>query len=65
MIKFTTESGMMASDVSNDVNNKTSTIKHRFPLVMRVPLRIVSSLQGTQKKKIYSRLKNKAEIAKR
>jgi hypothetical protein len=65
MIKFTTESGMVASAVSNDVSKNTSTIKHRLPLVMGVPLRIVSSHQSTQKKKRYSRLKNKAEIAKR
>jgi hypothetical protein len=65
MIKFTTESGMVASDNSNDVSKNTSTIKHRLPLVMGVPLRIVSSHQGTQKKKIYSKLKNKAEMAKR
>jgi vacuolar-type H+-ATPase subunit D/Vma8 len=65
MIKFTTESGMVASAVSNDVSKNKSTIKHRLPLVMGVPLRIVSSHQGTQKKKRYSRLKNKAEIAKR
>jgi hypothetical protein len=65
MIKFITESGMVASAVSNDVSKNTSTIKHRLPLVMEVPLHIVSSHQGTQKKKRYSRLKNKAEIAKR
>jgi hypothetical protein len=65
MIKFTTESGMVASDNSNDVSKNTSTIKHRLPLVMGVPLRIFSSHQGTQKKKRYSRLKIKAEIAKR
>jgi hypothetical protein len=65
MIKFTTESGMVASAVSNDMNNNTSTIKHRVPLVMVVPLRILSSHQGTQQKKRYSRLKNKAEIAKK
>jgi hypothetical protein len=50
MIKFTTESGMVASAVRNDVNKNTFTIKHRFPLVMGVPLRIVSSHQGTAKK---------------
>jgi hypothetical protein len=65
MIKFTTESGMVASANSNDVSKNTSKIKHRLPLAMGVPLRIVSSHQGTQKKKRDSRLKNKAEIAKR
>jgi hypothetical protein len=65
MIKFTSESGMVASAVSNYVNKHTSTLKHRFPLVMGVPLRIFSSHQGAQKNKRYSRLKNKAEIAKR
>jgi hypothetical protein len=65
MIKFATESGMVASAVSNDVNNNTSTIKHRVPLVMGAPLRIVSSHQGIHKKKIYSKLKNKAENVKR
>jgi hypothetical protein len=50
MIKFTTESGMMASAESNDVIKNTSKIKPRVPLVMGVPLRIVSSHQGTQKK---------------
>jgi hypothetical protein len=65
MIKFTTESGMVASANSNDVSKNTSTIKHRLPLLMGVPLHIVSSHQGTQTKKRYSRLKNKAEIAKR
>jgi vacuolar-type H+-ATPase subunit D/Vma8 len=65
MIKFTTESGMVASADINDVSKNTSTIKHRVSLVMGVPLRIVSSHQGTQKKKRYSRSKTKAEIAKR
>jgi hypothetical protein len=65
MIKFTTESGMVASANSNDVSKNTSTTKHRVPLVMGVTLYIFSSHQGTQKKKRYSRLKNKAEIAKR
>jgi hypothetical protein len=50
MIKFTTESGMVASADSNDVSKSTSTIEHRVPLVMGVPLRIVSSHQGKQKK---------------
>jgi hypothetical protein len=48
-----------------DENNTTSTIKHRAPLVMGVPLQIVSSHQGTQKKKRYSRLKSKAETVNR
>jgi hypothetical protein len=47
----------------DEMNNTTSTIKHRAPLVMGVPLRIVSSRQGTQKKKIYSGLKSNAEMA--
>jgi hypothetical protein len=47
----------------DEMNNTTSTIKHRAHLVMGVPLRIVYSHQGTQKKK--SRLKSKAEMAKR
>jgi hypothetical protein len=51
MIKFTTESGMVASAKSNDVSKNTPTIKHRLPLVMGVLLLIVSSHQGTQKKK--------------
>jgi hypothetical protein len=34
----------------DEMNNTTSTLKHRAPLVMGVPLRIVSSHQGTQKK---------------
>jgi fatty acid/phospholipid biosynthesis enzyme len=49
----------------DEMNNTTSTIKHRAPIVMGVPLPIVSSHQGTQKKKRYSRLKSKAETAKR
>jgi hypothetical protein len=49
----------------DEMNNTTSTIKHRVPLGMGVPLRIVYSNQGTQKKKRYSRLKSKAEMAKR
>jgi hypothetical protein len=49
----------------DEMNNTTSTIKYRAPLVMGVPLRIVSSHQGTQKKKIYSRLKSKAKTANR
>jgi hypothetical protein len=51
MIKFTTESGMVGSADSNDVSKKMSTTKHRVPLVMGVQLRIVSSHQGTQKRK--------------
>jgi hypothetical protein len=49
----------------DEMNSTTSTIKHRAPLVMGVPLWIVSSHQGTQKKKIYSRLKSNAGMAKR
>jgi hypothetical protein len=52
------------SAATDEMNNTTSTIKHRAPLVRGVPLRIVSSHQGTQKKKIYSRLKSNAEMAK-
>jgi hypothetical protein len=47
----------------DEMNNTTSTIKHRAPLVIGIPLRIVSSHQGTQKKKIW--LKSKAEMANR
>jgi hypothetical protein len=44
----------------------TTTITNtKLPHVMGVPLRIVSSHQGTQKKKRYSRLRSKAETAKR
>jgi hypothetical protein len=50
----------MYADI-DEMNNTTSTIKHRAPLAMGVPLRIVSSHQGNQKKKRYSRLKSKAE----
>jgi hypothetical protein len=49
----------------DEMNNTTSTIKHRAPLVMGVPLQSVSSHQGTQKKNIYSRLKSNAKVAKR
>jgi hypothetical protein len=49
----------------DEMNNTTPTIKHRVPLLMVVPLWIVSSHQGTQKKKRYNRLKSKAELAKR
>jgi hypothetical protein len=48
MMKFTTENGMVVSADSNDMNNKTSTIKHRTNLVMGVPLLIVLYCQGTQ-----------------
>jgi hypothetical protein len=47
----------------DEMNNTTSTIKHRAPHVMGVPLRIVSSHEGTQKKKRYIWLKSKAETA--
>jgi hypothetical protein len=49
----------------DEMKNTTSTIKNRPPLVMGISLRIVSSHQGTQKKKRYSRLKSKAETANR
>jgi hypothetical protein len=49
----------------DEMNNITSTIKQRVPLVMGFPLHIVSSRQDTQKKKRYSRLKNKADTANR
>jgi hypothetical protein len=49
----------------DEMNNTTSTIKQRAPLVMGVPLWIVSSHQGTQKKKRYSRLNSKAKMANR
>jgi hypothetical protein len=65
MVRFTTESGMIECAAGDDTKINTSTIKHRSPHVMGVPLRIVSSHQGTQKKKRYSRLKSKAETAKR
>jgi hypothetical protein len=51
--------------VTDDKKNNTSKIKHRVPHVMGVPLRFFPSRQGTQKKKIHSRLKSKAEMAKR
>jgi hypothetical protein len=51
------------STAIDEMNNTTSTIKHRSPLAMGVPLRTVSSRQDTQKKKRYSRLKSKAEMA--
>jgi vacuolar-type H+-ATPase subunit D/Vma8 len=65
MVRFTTESGMVECAAVADTKSITYTIKHRLTHVMGVPLRIVSSHQGTQKKKGYSRLKSKAETAKR
>jgi vacuolar-type H+-ATPase subunit D/Vma8 len=65
MVRFKTESGMVECEAGGDKKSNTSTIKHRSPHVMGVPLIIVSSQQGTQKKKIYSRLRSKAETAKR
>jgi hypothetical protein len=65
MVRFTTESGMVECAAGGDTKCNTCTIKHRSPHVMGVPLRIVSSHQGTQKKKIYSRLRSKAETTKR
>jgi fatty acid/phospholipid biosynthesis enzyme len=56
---------LVMSTAIDEMNNTTSTIKHRAPLGMGVPLRIVSSHQGTQKKKIYSWLKSNAKMAKR
>jgi hypothetical protein len=49
----------------DEMNNTTSKIKHRVPLVMGVPLNIFSSHQGTQKKKRYSWLKSTVKMAKR
>jgi hypothetical protein len=65
MVRFTTESGMVECAAVGDTKSNISTIKHRLPHVMGVPLRIVYSRQGTQKKKIYIRLKSKAETVKR
>jgi hypothetical protein len=65
MVRFTTESGMVECAAGCDTKSNTSTIKHRSPHVTGVPLRIVSSHQGTQKKKRYSWLRSKAETAKR
>jgi vacuolar-type H+-ATPase subunit D/Vma8 len=65
MVRFTTESGMVECVAGGETKSNTSTIKHRSPHVMGVALIIVSSHQGTQKKKIYNRLKSKAETAKR
>jgi hypothetical protein len=59
------EDPFMSAAAIDEMNNTTSTIKHRVPLAMGIPLRIVSSHQHTQKKKIYSRLKSKAKTAKR
>jgi hypothetical protein len=65
MVRFTTEISMVDYAAVGDTKSNTSTIKHRLPHVMGVPLIIVSSHQGTQKKKRYSWLKSKAEMAKR
>jgi hypothetical protein len=65
MVRFTTESGMVDFAAIGDTTSNTSTIKHRSPHVMGAPLRSVTSHQGTQKKKRYSRVKIKAETAKR
>jgi hypothetical protein len=56
---------MVESAALDEKKNNTSKIKHRVTHGMGVPLRIVSPHQGTQKKKIYSQLKRKAETAKR
>jgi hypothetical protein len=50
MVKFTTESGMVASAAIDDTHNNTSTIKDTVPLVMGVPLRIVSSRYTKEEK---------------
>jgi hypothetical protein len=65
MVRFTTESGMVECAAGGDTKSNTSTIKHRSPHGMGVPLRLISSHQGTQKKKRYSWLRSKAEKAKR
>jgi hypothetical protein len=65
MVRFTTESGMVDCAAVGDTKSNTSTIKHRLLHFMGVPLRIVFSHQGTQKKKRYSRLRSKAATAKR
>jgi vacuolar-type H+-ATPase subunit D/Vma8 len=65
MVRFTTESGMVECAAGGDTTSNTFTIKHRSPHVMGVPVRIVFSHQGTQKKKRYSQLRSKAETAKR
>jgi hypothetical protein len=41
MVRFTTESGMVECAAGGDTKCNTSTIKHRSPHVMGVPLRIV------------------------
>jgi hypothetical protein len=51
MVRFTTESVMVDYAAVGDTKSNASTIKHRLPHFMGVPLRIVSSHQGTQKKK--------------
>jgi hypothetical protein len=56
---------MVESAAVDDTNNNKSTIKNRVPHAMGVSLRIVSSHQGTKKKKIYSRIKSKDETAHR
>jgi hypothetical protein len=65
MVRFITEIGMVECAAGGNTKFYTSTIKHRSPHVMGIPLKNVSSHQGTQKKKRYSRLKIKAETAKR
>jgi hypothetical protein len=65
MVKFTTESGVVESTAVDDTKNNTSTIKHRLLRIMGVSLRIVSSHQGTQKKKRYSRIMSNVEMAHR
>jgi hypothetical protein len=56
---------LVMSEAFDEMNNTTSTIKHREPLAMGVPLWIVSTHQGTQNKKRYIQLKSKAKTAKR
>jgi hypothetical protein len=65
MVRFTTESGMVECAAGGEMKSITSTIKHRSPNVMGAPLIIVSSRQGTQKKKRHSWVRRKAETAKR
>jgi hypothetical protein len=65
MVRFTTERGMVNCAAVGDTKRNTSTIEHRLPHVMGVPLRIVSYRQGTRKNKRYSGLMSKAETAKR
>jgi hypothetical protein len=60
MVIFTTESGMVDCAAVGDKKSNTTKIRHRLPHVKGVPLRIVSSHQDTQKKKIYSWLKIQA-----